>query len=45
MSGIQTWDPERHAPDARFVWEPGLPVLDLLAPQPRERSLDLDDAT
>ncbi len=37
----QTWDPEQYARNARFVSDLGLPVVDLLAPQPRERILDL----
>ena len=37
----QTWNPEQYARDARFVSDLGAPVLDLLAPQPGERILDL----
>src|SRR5579863_7965144 len=37
----QTWNPETYARDARFVSDLGAPVLDLLAPQPGERILDL----
>ncbi len=37
----QTWDPEGYARHARFVAELGLPVVDLLGPQPGERILDL----
>ena len=37
----QTWDPERYAHNARFVSELGAPVVDLLAPRPGERILDL----
>lgn len=37
----QTWDPVRYARNARFVSELGLPVVELLAPQPGERILDL----
>lgn len=37
----QGWDPERYARTARFVSDLGAPVLDLLAPQPGERILDL----
>lgn len=37
----QVWDPERYARDARFVAEWGGPVLDMLAPRPGERILDL----
>ncbi|HBZ68323.1 MAG TPA: SAM-dependent methyltransferase, partial [Deltaproteobacteria bacterium] len=41
MSSAQTWDPERYARNARFVSDLGQPVLELLAPQPGERVLDL----
>ena len=43
MSGIakQTWLAERYAANAGFVPALGTPVLDLLAPQPGERILDL----
>jgi trans-aconitate methyltransferase len=37
----QSWDPERYAMNARFVAELGAPVVDLLAPKPGERILDL----
>lgn len=37
----QQWDPDRYARNARFVADLGAPVLDLLAPQPGERILDL----
>jgi SAM-dependent methyltransferase len=37
----QTWDPERYAANARFVSDLGAPVVELLAPQPGERILDL----
>ena len=37
----QHWDPERYARNARFVAELGQPVVELLAPQPGERILDL----
>jgi trans-aconitate methyltransferase len=37
----QSWDPERYARNARFVSDLGTPVLELLAPQPGERVLDL----
>lgn len=40
MSG-QTWDPEAYARHARFVSELGQPVIELLAPRPGERILDL----
>lgn len=39
--GGQTWDPERYGRNARFVAELGEPLLDLLAPLPGERILDL----
>jgi len=41
MSSTQTWDPERYARNARFVTELGMPVVNLLAPRPGERILDL----
>lgn len=37
----QRWDPARYARTARFVAELGEPLLDLLAPKPGERVLDL----
>ena len=37
----QHWDPERYARTARFVSDLGAPVLELLAPKPDERILDL----
>jgi SAM-dependent methyltransferase len=37
----QTWDPERYAKNARFVADLGMPVVELLAPKPGERVLDL----
>ena len=37
----QFWDPDRYARNARFVAEFGLPVVELLAPLPGERILDL----
>ena len=37
----QTWDPERYARNARFVSDLGMPVVELLAPRPGERVLDL----
>ena len=39
--GEQHWDPDRYARQARFVADLGMPVVDLLAPQPGERILDL----
>jgi SAM-dependent methyltransferase len=41
MSAPQSWDPERYARNARFVSDLGAPVVELLAPQPGERVLDL----
>jgi trans-aconitate methyltransferase len=41
MSVSQTWDPTSYARHARFVSDLGSPVVDLLAPQPGERVLDL----
>ena len=41
MENRQTWDPSRYARNARFVAELGQPVIELLAPQPGERVLDL----
>jgi trans-aconitate methyltransferase len=40
MTG-QSWNPDRYAKNARFVAELGAPVMDLLAPKPGERILDL----
>lgn len=37
----QHWDPDRYRKNAGFVAELGMPVVDLLAPQPGERILDL----
>lgn len=37
----QTWDPDRYARNARFVADLGMPVVELLNPQPGERVLDL----
>jgi len=37
----QSWNPDRYARNARFVAELGLPVVELLNPQPGERILDL----
>jgi trans-aconitate methyltransferase len=37
----QEWSSSRYAANARFVSDLGQPVLDLLAPQPGERILDL----
>jgi SAM-dependent methyltransferase len=41
MQHSQTWDPERYARNARFVSDLGAPVVELLAPRPGERILDL----
>jgi trans-aconitate methyltransferase len=41
VSSRQTWDPERYARNARFVSDLGAPVVELLAPCPGERILDL----
>jgi trans-aconitate methyltransferase len=38
---VQTWDPAAYEKNARFVTELGQPVVDLLAPAPGERILDL----
>ncbi len=40
-SNRQHWNPERYAANARFVSDLGLPVVELLAPRPGERILDL----
>ena len=37
----QQWNPSQYAQNARYVADLGTPVLDLLAPQPGERILDL----
>jgi len=41
MQTKQTWDPDRYARNARFVSDLGAPVVELLAPSPGERILDL----
>src|SRR6185436_20235899 len=41
MSFAQTWDPATYARHARFVSDLGSPGVELLAPQPGERILDL----
>src|SRR5207245_4949 len=41
MTSQQTWDPERYDRYARFVSDLGMPVVELLAPKPGERILDL----
>ncbi len=37
----QSWDPDTYARNARFVSDLGAPVVELLAPRPGERILDL----
>src|SRR5690349_3792050 len=37
----QTWNSKEYAKNARFVTDLGAPVLELLAPQPGERILDV----
>lgn len=41
MSALQTWDPATYARNARFVSDLGSAVVELLAPQPGQRILDL----
>lgn len=41
MTPSQTWNPEGYARNARFVSDLGMPVVELLAPTPGERILDL----
>jgi SAM-dependent methyltransferase len=41
MMTTQTWNPEVYARNARFVSDLGMPVVELMAPQPGERILDL----
>ena len=41
MIASQTWDPERYARNARFVSDLAAAVVDLLAPEPGEKILDL----
>jgi len=38
---MQQWDPKQYAEHARFVSDLGMPVVELLSPQPGERILDL----
>jgi trans-aconitate methyltransferase len=40
-SGVQTWDPDTYARNARFVSDLAAPVVELMAPRPGERILDL----
>jgi trans-aconitate methyltransferase len=41
VTATQSWDPARYARNARFVSDLGAPVVNLLAPRPGERVLDL----
>src|SRR5579863_4880630 len=41
MTTNQSWDPDAYARNARFVSDLGAPVVELLAPRPGERILDL----
>lgn len=41
MNAKQSWDPDSYARNARFVSDLGAPVVELLAPEPGERILDL----
>src|SRR6266446_6901722 len=41
MIASQTWDPQRYARNARFVSDLSAAVVELLAPEPGERILDL----
>lgn len=41
MTTHQRWNPDQYEKNARFVSELGAPVVELLAPQSRERILDL----
>jgi len=41
MTATQTWDPERYAKNARYVADLATPAVELLAPRPGERILDL----
>lgn len=38
---VDRWDPQQYSTHARFVSDLGMPVVDLLAPRPGERILDL----
>ncbi len=38
---LQKWDPDKYARNARFVADLAMPVVDLLAPVPGERILDV----
>jgi trans-aconitate methyltransferase len=41
MTTAQTWDPERYARNARYVADLATPAVELMAPRPGERILDL----
>lgn len=41
MASTQAWDPDRYQRNARFVSDLGAPLVELLAPGPDERILDL----
>lgn len=41
VSNQQRWNPDQYAKNARFVSDLAMPVVELLAPQPGERILDL----
>lgn len=41
MTPTQRWDPERYARNARYVADLATPVVELLAPRPGQRILDL----
>lgn len=41
LTAGQRWDPDRYARNARFVTELGMPLVELLNPQPGEHILDL----
>ncbi len=41
MSAQQHWNPQQYAEHARFVTDLGAPLIDMLAPEPGERVLDV----
>lgn len=41
MSAEQHWNPQQYAEHARFVTDLGAPLIDMLAPKPGERVLDV----
>jgi 2-polyprenyl-3-methyl-5-hydroxy-6-metoxy-1,4-benzoquinol methylase len=41
VNAKQSWAPDSYARNARFVSDLGAPVVELLAPEPGERILDL----